>query len=425
MLQHIKNRVESLAHTIENNAMAIVPGATHVYRNMDVDYPFRQFSDFAYLTEWYYPDAWWLLKKEGSDVRVVLCCQDSDPEIERWEGRRLKPDAILDQGHADEVIYRSELTSLLKQWLTEVTTVYFPFEKKVQVESMLNSVLDDSHRRPVRPKAYLDLSPILGAKRLYKSEHEIELMRQACQISTKAHESLMRQVKDKTHEYQLSSLFRDVCFQAGSEHLAYESIVASGENACILHYRTCRDAIDPNGLILVDAGCEWQGYASDITRTFPANGQFSSEQRDIYQIVLEAQQAVIDLVKPGVGFDALHRKAGEIMSQGIHDLGILSNTSYDIKDLFFHGVSHWLGRDVHDPCPYSDQDNHPMTLQPGMVITVEPGLYISNQLKEISPNYHSIGIRIEDDVLVTEQGSDVLSKDCCKTIEAIEDIMKV
>ena len=423
MLQHIKKRIESLAQSIEHRAMVIVPGAGYVYRNLDVDFPFRQFSDFAYLSEWYYPESWWLLRKEGDDVQVVLCCQDSDPAIERWEGKRLTPEAIVALGHADEVIYRQALEPLLKQWLSEVPTVYFPFEKKTQVEALLTDVLDDSNRRPVRPRAYLDVSPILGAQRLYKSEDEIKHMRHACQISAKAHESLMRQVKHKTHEYQLSSLFRDVCFQAGSEHLAYESIVASGENACILHYRTCRDAIDPNGLILVDAGCEWQGYASDITRTFPANGRFSSEQRDIYQIVLEAQQAVIDLVKPGVGFDALHRKANEVMSQGIQNLGILSSTSYDIKDLFFHGVSHWLGRDVHDPCPYSDQESHPMVLQPGMVITVEPGLYISNQLKEISPDYHSIGVRIEDDVLVTEQGSDVLSKDCCKTIDAIEDIM--
>lgn len=423
MLQHIKKRIESLAKSIEHRAMVIVPGAGYVYRNLDVDFPFRQFSDFAYLSEWYYPESWWLLRKEGDAVQVVLCCQDSDPTIERWEGRRLTPEAIVDLGHADEVIYRQALEPLLKQWLSEVPTVYFPFEKKMQVEALLTDVLDDSNRRPNRPKAYLDITPLLGIKRLYKSDDEIELIRSACQISSKAHECLMQQVKYKTHEYQLSSLFRDVCFQAGSEHLAYESIVASGENTSILHYRTCRDSIEPKGLILVDAGCEWRGYASDITRTYPANGQFSSPQRDIYEIVLEAQRAVIDIIKPGIGFDELHKKAVSVMSQGVKDMGILSGTSYTIKDLFFHGVSHWLGRDVHDPCPYTDASNKPIKLEPGMVLTVEPGLYISKELEEISDAFHSTSVRIEDDVVVTQTGSEILSQDCHKTIDEIEDIM--
>lgn len=424
MLEHIEKRIQGLEKLLPDNTVVLVPGAPIVYRNLDVDFPFRQYSDFAYLTDWYYPDAWWLLRKQGRDVKVILCCQDLDPNIERWEGRRLSSDAIIALGHADEVIHRCALEPLLKEWLSVTETVYYPFEKKGIVETLLNSVIDQSQRRPLKPKAYFDLSPILGSKRLIKSNDEIERMRQACIISGKAHECLMQQVKNKTHEYQLSSLFRDVCFQSGSEHLAYESIVASGENACILHYRTCRDEFSQNDLILVDAGCEWQGYASDITRTFPVSGQFSSAQRDIYAIVLDAQKAVIDMIKPGVAFDSLQRKANEVMSQGIKDSGMLAKTPYTIKDLFFHGVSHWLGRDVHDPCPYLDENNQPMKLAAGMVLTVEPGLYIASHLDHMPASFRGLGIRIEDDVLVTKDGSDVLSKDCCKTIDAIEDIMK-
>lgn len=425
MLASIEKRIHHLTTMLDDQAVVVLPGASHIYRNMDVDFPFRQFSDFAYLTEWHYPDAWWILRKKGDQAEAVLCCQDADPVTERWEGRRLTPEAIVGLGHAETVIYQSELINTLSQWLQDTNTLYYPFERQVTIDVLLKSVLDHSKRRPSKPHIYKDLSQILGRMRLIKSDEEITLMKHACQISSQAHVALMAQTASKDYEYQLSSIFRDACYQLGAEHLAYESIVASGENASILHYRTCRDPIDTKGLILVDAGCEWQGYASDITRTFPASGKFSPQQRDIYTVVLNTQQAIIDAIKPGLAFNELHQIAIKAMSDGVSDLGLLSSTPYGLNDLFFHGVSHWLGRDVHDPCPYVNDEKASMILKPGMVLTVEPGLYLSNELKALDPLYHSISVRIEDDVVVTDAGCDVLSQDCPKTIDAIEDIMSI
>lgn len=422
MLAYLEKRIEAVLSELDDDALILLPGGHHVYRNLDVDYPFRQNSDFAYLTDWYQPDAWLVVIKNKHEARSILICPDKAPEIERWEGMRATPEAIKTAGHAAAVLTNTAFIAQLPAWLKACRHLYVPFNNTAPIKTLLAQVTG-SEQYPRHINVVSNVSSILAKNRLIKAPEEIDCMRQAANISAAAHIKLMQSVKEVTHEYQLSSIFRDHCYQLGCEHLAYESIVASGDNACILHYRTCRDAINPNGLVLVDAGGEWSGYASDITRTFPANGRFSMAQRTIYNMVLRAQQAVIAMIKPGVAFNMLQQEAKKTLQQDLDALGLFKGTEWSVDDVYFHGVSHWLGRDVHDPGPYLNQDGSAVKLLPGMVLTVEPGLYFARHLLGPEDAYAGIGIRIEDDVLVTETGCEVLSAACPKTIEEIEDIM--
>ena len=427
MRDEIRSRIKALSKKANHDALIIIDGASHKLRNHDVTYTFYQSSDFMYLSGWLQPNAR-LLIYVGDDVQSTLFCEPSNAEIERWEGVRLSPDEILAKGHADKVLTTDEYDAHLKKLLTKAKHIYFPFSAFDQYNDLISNYLNEiAGKRVSRITPTInDLNTLVGPLRLIKSNQEIERMRHAAEISAKAHMMLMQEAKAGLKEYQLAADFEYYCKYHGCPHLAYDSIVASGKNACILHYTSTLDTLKEGDLILVDAGGEYQGYASDISRTFPVSGRFSEAQKSLYNVVLDAQSQVIKAIKPGVTIPYLQSVAKKYLFEGLKALGMIQNFKEShISHYYFHGVSHWLGLDVHDACPYLGEDEKPLVLEPGMTLTVEPGLYFGDHLDTVHSDFHHLGIRIEDDIVVTEDGADVLSKDCPKQTHEIEEIMSV
>tara|TARA_A100001015_G_scaffold315218_1_gene426536 strand:+ start:4152 stop:5441 length:1290 start_codon:yes stop_codon:yes gene_type:complete len=424
-----KKRIDAFAQKALPNSVLVLQGAKRVMRNHDVEYPFYQNSHFYYLTGWDAPDAYLIVQIDSKGCACSqLFVEPNNPEAESWQGKRLSPQEILAMGVFDSAFPNTTFNEKLKQAISDAHHVYYPFVDLNQTVDLINAttrLLAAGRVRKNNPD-HIDANILLGIMRLYKSEHEIALMQQAADISSKAHISVMQMAKQGLYEYQLAAQFKHYCEFNGCQHLAYDSIVASGKNACVLHYVTCQDQIHSDDLVLIDAGGAYKGYASDITRTFPVSGKFNGAQSDIYTCVLNTQKAVIDAIKPGVLIHELQALAQKKLFDGLVDLQILKRNDFkQITNYYFHGVSHWLGLDVHDQCPYLDEHKKPIKLAPGMVITVEPGLYFGRQLETIPHDYHNIGIRIEDDVLITDKGSTVLSKACPKELDEIEGIMAI
>ncbi len=429
---HQHNRQKLLASLPENSAVLVSSGAEQI-RNRDVEFPFRAESDFFYLTGFTEPDCVLVLLKKKSLV-THLFLRPKDPEQETWQGRRLGVESASESLSIDQAWSIDELDEGALELLENIESVYFSFS---QMSDWLNPVSDwiGSLKQRVRqgvsaPSKICDLDGILHEQRLFKSAEEISRMRQAAQISVKGHLAAMATVLPGKFEFQVQAELEATFVREGSPRIAFSSIVASGNNACILHYTENRDEIHDGDLVLVDAGAEWQGYAGDITTTFPANGKFSPAQAKLYSLVLDAQQAAISAIKPGAVYDAAHQASVNVLTQGLIDLGILKgrlktlikNESY--KRFFMHGTGHWLGMDVHDVGAYK-QDQAWREFKPGMVVTVEPGLYISAEHSDVDSQWHDIGIRIEDDVLVTETGHEVLTTGLPRTVTEIEAQMAV
>lgn len=431
--QEFSRRRKNLMAQMEPNSIAIVPSAAEKVRNRDVDYPFRQDSDFYYLTGFGEPDAVLVLLPGRRHGQYILFCRDRDPEMELWDGYRAGPEGACAEYGADDAFPIGDIDDILPGLLEGRERVYYAmgrhddFDRRVMqwVNVIRSKVRAGAHP----PGEFLDLDHLLHDMRLFKSAAEIRLMRKAGKISANAHIRAMRACKPGIAEYQLEAEIQHEFARNGARFPAYSSIVGAGKNACVLHYIENADIARDGDLILIDAGCELEHYAADITRTFPANGRFSKEQRALYDIVLRAQQAAIAVVKPGNHWNQPHDETVRVITEGLVQLGLLKGKVDKLiakeayRDFYMHRAGHWLGMDVHDVGDYKIGDEW-RVLEPGMVLTVEPGIYVSPNNTKVAKKWRGIGIRIEDDVVVTKDGCDVLTADVPKAVEDIEALMK-
>ena len=425
-----KNR-ETLFEKLPANSVALISSSEEKIRNRDVEYPFRVDSDFHYLTGFTEPDALLVLINLETK-KSVLFLREKDPLKETWEGRRLGVEKAPNALNVDESYSIESLDEKILPLIKGCEKIYFSFSELnswAQNVSQWVKALKQEVRQGINaPTQLSDLDEILHELRLFKSPDEIVKLKQACQISVAGHLKAMQTALNASYEYQVQADLEAEFKRQSSPRVAFNSIVASGENACILHYTENESQIDKNALLLIDAGAEFEGYAGDITTTFPASGRFSAEQAKLYSLVLEAQRAVIEMIKPGIAYNAMHKKSIEVLTNGLVDLGLLDGEVNKLieqeafKRFFMHGTGHWLGRDVHDVGRYKI-DSQWRTLEEGMVLTVEPGLYISSEHSDIDKKWHNIGIRIEDDVLVTANGCEVLTKGLPRTVAEIEGFM--
>ena len=423
-------RRRKLAQQMPKGSVAVLAGAVEQPRNSDVTYPFRQHSDLLYLTGFNEPEAWLLLTAEGESH---VFCRPRDRALEIWHGRRLGPQGVVLELGIDAAYPLADLAEQMPKLLAGRSTVLCHLGQDETVDHQLLawvSQLRQGARQGVAPPTtFEDLSLLLHEMRLHKNADELAIMRAAATLSAQAHQAAwaacVRAQQRATHEYHLEAEIRQVCSWAGATEFAYPAIVGRGENACILHYNENNAPLRDGDLVLIDAGCEWQGYASDITRTFPVNGVFSAEQRALYEVVLAAQEAAIAAVKPGASVRSPHHEATRVLCAGLLDLGLLQGSLDEVisqeryRPFFMHGTSHWLGLDVHDVGQYKHGGDW-RALAPGMCLTIEPGLYIAPDNDSVPEPWRGIGIRIEDDVVVNEQGCEVLSAAALKSVADIE-----
>jgi len=425
-----QRRRRQLMRMLGDDAIAILPTATEQVRNRDVLQPFRPDSDFYYLTGFPEPDAVAVLMPGRRHAQYILFCRERDPAKEIWDGRRAGLEGATEIYGADDAFPYSDLDEILPGLLEQRERVFYAMgcnsDFDLRVSGWINQVR--SRAGAHAPIEFIALDHYLHDMRLYKSRGEIAVMRKAARLSAAAHKELMRTCRPGDSEYQLASRFSHYCQMRGALRLAYPSIVGGGRNGCVLHYVENSDPLRDGDLVLVDAGCEIDCYASDITRTFPVNGRFSEPQRQLYELVLATQLAAMEKLRPGNHWNAPHMAAVRVLTKGLLRLGLLKGTlakalkSESYKKFYMHRTGHWLGMDVHDVGDYK-VDGHWRELEPGMVLTVEPGLYIPPGMRGVAKKWQGIGIRIEDDVLVTQGEPDVLSRDVPKSVEAIEALM--
>lgn len=431
-----QSRINRVFEQLQDNSIAIIAAATEQTRSNDTEFPFRQDSDFFYLTGFNEPDAYLVLVKTAQTQQTTLFCRAKDKVAEIWQGRRLGPEQALLELAIDNAYATSEFESNISTTLNGLNTVYWLQGRCETFDKTLFDLLNQLRKKGKFarvPQQLMDLSKILHEMRLIKSDAELAIMKKAAEISCEAHIRAMQKSAKGVYEYQLEAEILHQFAINGARFPAYNSIVAGGENACILHYTNNSDLLNDNELVLIDAGCELQGYAADITRTFPINGQFTTEQAQLYQLVLNAQTESIKLLKPGNTLKQASDLAVNIITQGLMDLGLLTGSLVDntqsssehaapYRQFFMHGLGHWLGLDVHDVGLYkiNDQDR---VLEAGMVLTVEPGIYVSHDAP-VDSKWKGIGIRIEDNIVITTQGNDLLTAKAPKTIEAIESLMQ-
>ena len=430
--QEFARRRKALMEHMEPNSIAILPAASEKVRNRDAHYAYRQDSDFYYLSGFPEPEAVLAIAPGREHGETILFCREKNREREIWDGYRAGPEGACEQYGADDAFPIGDIDDILPGLLEGKERVYYCLGRDQQFDQQVmgwvNHIRDNVRSGATPPGEFLNLDHILHDLRLFKSAAEVRLMRKAAEISAKAHCEAMKVCRPDMYEYQLEAELMHGFMQAGSRSPAYTSIVGSGNNACILHYVENNRQMKDGDLVLIDAGCELEHYASDITRTFPVGGTFSKEQKAIYQIVLDAQAAAIAQAKPGNHWDEPHEASVQVITQGLVDLGLLSGDVDQLieegayKQFYMHRIGHWLGMDVHDVGDYKI-DGQWRLLEPGIVMTVEPGIYVSPDDETVAKKWRGIGVRIEDDVLITKEGCDVLSKDVPKTIEAIEALM--
>jgi len=395
--------------------VVIVPAASECVRSRDTHYPYRQDSDFWYLTGFPEPDAVLVLVPGRAQGQTLLFCRPRDRTRETWDGPRIGPDRAGENYAVDAAWPITELETVLPALLAGRRRVYHAPGAHRWLDALVQTWAKDASSPATG--VVLDPASILHEMRLIKDEEELQLMRRAATISANAHRAAMRAVSPGLHEYQLQAELEYVFMQHHAVP-AYESIVGAGANGCILHYRANAARIGDGELVLIDAGCEYQGYAADITRTFPANGRFTPEQRALYDLVLAAQTAALDRARPGIAWEAMHQAAVEVLSDGLLRLGLIRDAA-DVIRFYPHKSGHWLGLDVHDVGTYT-KDGVSRPLQPGMVLTIEPGLYIPPGMPNVDAKWWGIGIRIEDDVLITNNGHDILTAGLARSADAIE-----
>ena len=431
--REFERRRRELMLQMEPDSIAILPSASLVIRNRDAEFKFRQDSDFHYLSGFNEPDSVLVLVPGRKHGQCLFFCRERNPERELWDGYREGPEGLCQNFGADDAFPITDIDDILPGLMEGRERVYYSMGKRPefdkQVMDWVNVLRSKARSGAHPPGEFLDLDHLLHDMRLYKSAAELRVMKEAADIAAAAHTRAMKFCQPGMMEYQLEAEYLHEFAASGAQAAAYNSIVGGGKNACILHYGENNAMLRDGDLVLVDAGCELNCYASDITRTFPVNGRFSKEQRALYEIVLEAQLAAIETIKPGSHWNHSHDETVRVITQGLLNLNILQgdlNTLIETeayRPFYMHRAGHWIGMDVHDVGDYKVHDEW-RVLEAGMVMTVEPGIYIAVDNKDVAAKWRGIGIRIEDDVAVTASGYEVLSSDVVKSVSDIHKLMR-
>lgn len=418
-----KSRRDTLAKKLSKNSVAVLFSAEPKTRSNDTEYPYRQNSNFYYLSGFKEDSSAIVFVKTKKGVKTVLFVHAKDKQQELWNGKRLGVKKAKKRFLVDEVYSIDELEDKLKEFLDDKKTLYYDFN------------LDDSRTKTLRKyskkkSARKNVALIINEMRLIKSDAEIELIRKAVNITKKAHHEAMRCNKKNSYEYNLQAKLEYVFKSNGAYSDAYTSVVACGDSANTLHYINNDKPLVEGELVLIDAGCEYEYYASDITRTIPVSGKFTTAQKELYNMVLDVQKKIIKMIKPNVKRGQLHKKSEELLTKGMVKLGILKGDYKKLmkenahKKYYPHGIGHWMGIDVHDEALYKYRNGKEVAFAKGMVLTIEPAIYCPKDDKNIPQKYRGIGIRIEDDILVTTSGYENLSKGIAKTIKDIESLSR-
>ncbi|MFZ5653296.1 MAG: Xaa-Pro aminopeptidase [Pseudomonadota bacterium] len=425
-------RRRELMGMMSPNSIAILTAAPERVRSRDTFFPYRQDSDFHYLSGFPEPEAVMVLLPRRPQGEFILFCRERDRSREIWDGHRAGPDGARAQYGADDAFPIADIDDILPGLIEGRDRVYYALGRNRSFDGRLLDWIEAIRARAragaVPPDEFVDLDHLLHEMRLFKSAKELSLMRKAGAISARAHCRAMQIARPGMYEYQLQAEIEHAFASEGARHPAYGSIVGGGANACVLHYVENSAPLQDGDLVLVDAGCEYQHYAADITRTFPVGGRFSGPQRALYEVVLAAQLAAIDAVRAGNRWDEPHRASVRVITEGLVALGLLkgdveeliANNAY--TEFYMHRAGHWLGMDVHDVGDYK-VDGEWRELEPGMVLTVEPGIYVAPDNRKVAKRWRGIGIRIEDDVALTRKGIEVLTAGVPKTIADIEHLM--
>ena len=424
-----KSRRINLSEKLPKNSVLLIPGANTQYRNADSAYAFRQDSNFYYLSGFCEPDSLMAIINNDDVINSIIFVPPKDKLKEIWDGHRSGPIGAVKEFLFDKAYDNSEIDNMMPEILFGCDQVLYPIGKKNGFDQKVIDWTTEASSKDRHSKSIniLDASSTIGNARLIKDDHEISLIKKACDISAEAHIEAMKNVKNAESEQSIESLYVYEFSKRGGRFPAYTPIVAGGENACVLHYIENNKKLNKNELLLVDAGCEYEMYASDITRTYPISGKFSKEQLEIYKIVLDAMNAAIDKVKEGNNIMEPQEISEKIITNGLVELGLLHGDPEELhkkgafKDFYMHKIGHWLGLDVHDAGDYMEGDDF-MKFKPGMITTIEPGIYISRSM-DVDDKWKGIGIRIEDDILVTKDGNENLTKKVPSDPAEIESLM--
>ncbi|WP_313037349.1 Xaa-Pro aminopeptidase [Stutzerimonas nitrititolerans] len=425
-------RRQTLMARMEPNSIAILPAAPMYIRNRDVEHVYRQDSDFQYLSGFPEPEAVIALIPGREHGEYVLFCRERDPERELWDGLRAGQDGAIAHYGADDAFPIGDIDDILPGLIEGRERVYYAIGTNEtfdhQLMEWIKMIRSKARQGAQPPSEFVALDHLLHDMRLYKSANEVKVMRHAAEISARAHVNAMRASRAGLHEYHLEAELDYEFRKGGAKMPAYGSIVAAGKNACILHYRENDAALEDGDLVLIDAGCEIDCYASDITRTFPVNGKFSPEQKAIYELVLAANEEAFKHIAPGKHWNEAHEATVRVITAGLVELGLLEGDVEELiaaeahKAFYMHRAGHWLGLDVHDVGDYKIGGEW-RVLEPGMAMTVEPGIYIAADNQDVARKWRGIGVRIEDDVVVTKTGCEILTGGVPKAVAEIEALM--
>jgi Xaa-Pro aminopeptidase len=425
-------RRKALMAQMEPNSIAILPAAPVYIRNRDVEHVYRQDSDFQYLTGFPEPEAVMALIPGREHGEYVLFCRERDPERELWDGLRAGQDGAISQFGADDAFPIGDIDDILPGLIEGRERVYYAIGSNQEFDHRLmewvNHIRAKARQGAMPPNEFVALNHLLHDMRLYKSAAEVKVMKEAAEISARAHIRAMQASRAGLFEYHLEAELDYEFRKGGAKMPAYGSIVAAGRNACILHYRENDAALKDGDLVLIDAGCEIDCYASDITRTFPVSGKFSPEQKAIYELVLKANEEAFKFIAPGRHWNEAHEATVRVITAGLVELGLLEGdvdeliASEAYKPFYMHRAGHWLGMDVHDVGDYKVGGQW-RVLEVGMAMTVEPGIYIAPDNDKVAKKWRGIGVRIEDDVVVTKKGCEILTNGVPKTVVEIEALM--
>jgi Xaa-Pro aminopeptidase len=425
-------RRKSLMAQMEANSIAILPAAPVHIRNRDVEHVYRQDSDFQYLSGFPEPEAVLVLIPGREHGEYVLFCRERDPERELWDGLRAGQDGAIGEYGADDAFPIGDIDDILPGLIEGRSRVYYSIGTNTEFDQHLmewvNVIRSKARQGAQPPNEFVALDHLLHDMRLYKSAAEVKVMREAAEVSARAHVRAMQAARAGLYEFHLEAELDYEFRKGGAKMPAYGSIVAAGKNACILHYRENDAPLKDGDLVLIDAACELDCYASDITRTFPVSGRFSPEQKAIYELVLKSQEAAFTEIAPGKHWNAAHEATVRIITAGLVELGLLKGevdeliASEAYKAFYMHRAGHWLGMDVHDVGDYKVGGEW-RVLEPGMAMTVEPGIYIGAENQDVPKKWRGIGVRIEDDVVVTKTGCEILTGGVPKSVDEIEALM--
>ncbi len=425
-------RRKELMSLMHSNSIAIISAAPEKVRSRDTHYPYKQNVNLSYLCGFPESESVLVLIPGRAQGEMVLFCRDKDPLRETWDGYREGPEGAVSNFGADDAFPIADIDDILPNLIEGKDRLYYAIGKDPEFDRHLmdwvNHVRNQRGNGALPPGEFVDLDHFINEMRLFKTAGELKIMRKAAEISVSAHSRAMKASKPGLFEYQLQAEIEHEFAVHGSAGAAYTSIVGGGKNGCILHYIENRDALKDGDLVLIDAGCEYQNYAADITRTFPVNGKFSDEQAAIYDIVLQAQTDAIAVIGPGIEYNKTNEATVLAITQGLVDLGILHGDVDELiaseahREFYMHGAGHWLGMDVHDVGDYKI-DGQWRVYEPGMVVTIEPGIYIAPGNPNVDKKWHGIAVRIEDDIVVTKDGNENITAGVPKKRDEIEALM--